>query len=107
MGARAETAALAARIVDAMSAPFDLDGHQVVIGVSIGVAFAPADGTDAVQLLKAADLALYRAKADGRSTYRFFEPGMDRADAGAHRVGGRSAQSTRQRASSRCTTSRW
>ena len=78
MGARAETAALAARIVDAMSAPFDLDGHQVVIGVSIGVAFAPADGTDAVQLLKAADLALYRAKADGRSTYRFFEPGMDR-----------------------------
>ena len=78
MSARAETAALAARIVDAMSAPFDLDGHQVVIGVSIGVAFAPTDGTDAVQLLKAADLALYRAKADGRSTYRFFEPGMDR-----------------------------
>ena len=78
MGARAETAALAARIVDAMSAPFDIDGHQVVIGVSIGVAFAPTDGTDAVQILKAADLALYRAKADGRSTYRFFEPGMDR-----------------------------
>jgi diguanylate cyclase (GGDEF)-like protein len=78
MGARSETASLAARIVDAMSAPFDLDGHQVVIGVSIGVAFAPADGTDVVQLLKAADLALYQAKADGRSTYRFFEPGMDR-----------------------------
>ena len=78
MGARAETAALAARIVDAMSAPFDIDGHQVVIGVSIGVAFAPTDGSDAVQILKAADLALYRAKADGRSTYRFFEPGMDR-----------------------------
>ncbi len=78
LGARAETAALAARIVDAMSAPFDIDGHQVVIGVSIGVAFAPGDGADAVQLLKAADLALYRAKADGRSTYRFFEPGMDR-----------------------------
>ena len=78
MGARAETAALATRIVDAISAPFDLDGHQVVIGVSIGVAFAPADGTDGVQLLKAADLALYQAKAGGRSTYRFFEPGMDR-----------------------------
>jgi diguanylate cyclase (GGDEF)-like protein len=75
---RAETAALAARIVDAVGAPFDLDGHQVVIGVSIGIAFAPTDGTDAVQLLKAADLALYRAKADGRSTFRFFEPGMDR-----------------------------
>ena len=78
MAGRAETAALAARIVDAVSAPFDLDGRQVVIGVSIGIAFAPVDGADAVQLLKAADLALYRAKADGRGTFRFFEPGMDR-----------------------------
>jgi diguanylate cyclase (GGDEF)-like protein len=74
---RAETASLAARIVDVISAAFDLDGHQVVIGVSIGIAVAPTDATDAVQLLKAADLALYRAKADGRGTYRFFEPAMD------------------------------
>jgi diguanylate cyclase (GGDEF)-like protein len=73
----AETAALAARIVDTIGAPFDLDGHQVVIGVSIGIAVAPTDATDTVQLLKAADLALYRAKADGRGAYRFFEAAMD------------------------------
>jgi diguanylate cyclase (GGDEF)-like protein len=73
----AETAALAARIVDTVGAPFDLDGHQVVIGVSIGIAVAPTDATDTVQLLKAADLALYRAKADGRGAYRFFEAAMD------------------------------
>jgi diguanylate cyclase (GGDEF)-like protein len=74
---RAETASLAARIVDTIGAPFDLDGHQVVIGVSVGIAVAPTDATDSVQLLKAADLALYRAKADGRGTYRFFESAMD------------------------------
>jgi diguanylate cyclase (GGDEF)-like protein len=74
---RAETESLAARIVDVISAAFDLDGHQLLIGVSIGIAVAPTDASDAVQLLKAADLALYRAKADGRGTYRFFEPAMD------------------------------
>jgi diguanylate cyclase (GGDEF)-like protein len=73
----AETAALATRIVDTIGAPFDLDGHQVVIGVSIGIAVAPTDATGTVQLLKAADLALYRAKADGRGAYRFFEAAMD------------------------------
>ena len=44
---------------------------------SIGIALAPHDGTDLDQLLKNADLAMYEAKADGRRTYRFFEPGMD------------------------------
>ena len=73
----ADTAALAARIVDTLGAPFDLDGHEVVIGVSIGIAVAPTDAADAVELLRTADLALYRAKADGRGTYRFFEPAMD------------------------------
>ena len=57
--------------------PFDLDGHQVVVGASIGIAIAPTDAADADQLLKNADMALYRAKADGRGTYRFFEPEMD------------------------------
>ncbi len=73
----AETTALMSRIIEVISAPFDLDGHQVVIGVSIGVALAPSDAADPDQLLKMADMALYRAKAEGRGTYRFFEPEMD------------------------------
>jgi diguanylate cyclase (GGDEF)-like protein len=73
----AETTSLMARLIEVTSAPFELDGHQVVVGVSIGVALAPADGDDPDQLLKNADMALYRAKADGRGTYRFFEPEMD------------------------------
>jgi diguanylate cyclase (GGDEF)-like protein len=68
---------LASRIVQELSRPFDVDGHQVTIGVSVGIAVAPADGSDPDELLKKADLALYRAKAHGRGTYRFFEPGMD------------------------------
>ena len=59
-----------------LGAPFELDGHQVVIGVSVEIAVAPVDASDTVQLLKSADLALYRAKADGRGTHRFFEPEM-------------------------------
>lgn len=54
-----------------------VEGHLLTIGASVGVAFAPADGTSADKLLKNADLALYRAKLDGRGTYRFFEPEMD------------------------------
>jgi diguanylate cyclase (GGDEF)-like protein len=69
--------ALAARLFEVANAPFDLDGHQVVIGVSIGIAIAPTDAADPDRLLKNADMALYRAKADGRGTYRFFEAEMD------------------------------
>jgi diguanylate cyclase (GGDEF)-like protein len=73
-----ETVSIARRIQEVIGAPFDLDGHHVVIGTSIGIAIAPGDGDDPDQLLKNADLALYRAKSEGRSTYRFFEPEMDR-----------------------------
>jgi diguanylate cyclase (GGDEF)-like protein len=76
--------ALATRIIEAISGSFDLDGHQVGIGTTIGIAVAPGDGTDADQLLKNADLALYRAKSEGRGVYRFFEPDMD-ADMQARR----------------------
>jgi diguanylate cyclase (GGDEF)-like protein/PAS domain S-box-containing protein len=72
-----ETAALVSRITEALAAPFDIDGNQVVVGASIGIAVAPTDARDADQLLKNADMALYRAKADGRGTYRYFEPQMD------------------------------
>jgi diguanylate cyclase (GGDEF)-like protein len=72
-----DAVALAARLMEAASAPFSLDGHQVVISASIGIAIAPTDAADADQLFKAADTALSRAKKDGRGTYRFFETGMD------------------------------
>ena len=69
--------ALALRIIDALSEPYEIDGQQVIIGTSVGIAMGPADGADPDQLLRNADLALYRAKGDGRGTYRFFEPEMD------------------------------
>ena len=69
--------ALAHRLINALSEPFDLDGQVAQIGASIGVALAPFDGDSPDALLKSADLALYRAKAAGRGTLRFFEPAMD------------------------------
>jgi diguanylate cyclase (GGDEF)-like protein len=72
-----EAAALAKRILDVISAPFDLGGNQVTVGTSIGIAIAPNDGTDPDQILHHADLALYRTKQEGRGIYRFFEPEMD------------------------------
>ena len=71
--------ALAERLVARLAEPFDLDIHQAAIGVSIGIAMLPGDGDDADIALKNADLALYRAKADGRGTFRLFEPAMDAA----------------------------
>jgi diguanylate cyclase (GGDEF)-like protein len=69
--------AMANRIIRELAVPFDLGGHQAVIGASIGISVAPSDGDNADELLKKADMALYRAKEDGRGTYRFFEPEMD------------------------------
>ncbi|HYI84066.1 MAG TPA: EAL domain-containing protein, partial [Acetobacteraceae bacterium] len=68
--------ALAERLVRALGAPYDIHGHRVIISASVGAALAPADGHDADDLLKKADVALYRAKAGGRSCSRFFEPEM-------------------------------
>jgi len=73
----AEATNLARRIVDAFAEPYDLEGHQAAVGTSVGIAIAPVDGSDPDQIMRNADLALYRAKADGRGTYRFFEPEMD------------------------------
>jgi diguanylate cyclase (GGDEF)-like protein len=63
---------LARRISEAVSAPYDLSGHLVIVNTSIGIALAPADGTEADDLLKNADMALY-----GRGFYKFFQPTMD------------------------------
>ncbi len=78
-GQPASATALAKRVIDAVSMPYELDGHRVVLGTSVGIAVAPEDGTEPDRLLKHADLALYRAKGDGRGTFRFFERGMDAA----------------------------
>jgi diguanylate cyclase (GGDEF)-like protein/PAS domain S-box-containing protein len=72
-----EAAGLARRIVEILSVPYDLEGQPVTISVSIGISVSPGDGTSYDKLLKNADVALYLAKADGRATWRFFEPEMD------------------------------
>jgi diguanylate cyclase (GGDEF)-like protein len=77
IGSPSNVANLAARMRDALIQPYDLEGHQVPADVSIGISIAPDDTSDADQLLKNADMALYRSKADGRGTFRFFEPQMD------------------------------
>ena len=69
--------ALADRLVEIMSRPFLIDGRVHEIGTSIGVAFAPSDGSTAEALIRNADLALYRAKGDGGGVYRLFETSMD------------------------------
>jgi diguanylate cyclase (GGDEF)-like protein len=72
-----DAAALARRIVSALGDTYEVDGHQVVIGASVGIALSPRDATGPDHLLKIADMALYWAKADQRGTFRFFEPEMD------------------------------
>jgi diguanylate cyclase (GGDEF)-like protein len=70
-------AVLSRRIQESISKPYQIDGHQIVSTISIGISMAPVDGLDPDILLKNADMALYGAKTDGRGTYRFFEQEMD------------------------------
>ncbi len=69
--------ALATRLIDLISRAYALDGHVLNVGASVGIAIFPDDGHEPDVLLKNADLALYRAKAEGRGVCRFYEPGMD------------------------------
>jgi len=79
-GVTAATAeAVAAEVLAAISGQIQLDRGEVVIGTSIGIAMIPHDGTNVNDLLRNADLALYRAKEDGRGRYHFFEAGMNAA----------------------------
>lgn len=73
-----EATALAERIQRALGAPYEVGGHRFVSGTSIGIAIMPDDGTKGDEIVKNADLALYRAKEVGRGSHRFFEPEMDR-----------------------------
>jgi len=76
-GSPSAAAKLARRLVDTVSAPFEVAGHHVTIGVSIGVALYPGHGDTPDRLLRNADTALYRAKESGRNTFRVFDPAMD------------------------------
>src|SRR5262245_29839456 len=71
-----DASALAARVIAALAVPFDVDGHEIATGASIGIALASA-GSASDELLRNADMALRRAKSDGRGSYRFFEKEMD------------------------------
>jgi diguanylate cyclase (GGDEF)-like protein/PAS domain S-box-containing protein len=68
----------AARLIKVLSARYDIDGMEVVIGASIGIALSPGDGGTCEELMRNADMALYRAKSDGGGVHRFFEKEMDR-----------------------------
>nr|WP_204376668.1 EAL domain-containing protein [Methyloceanibacter marginalis] len=70
---------LARRLCNALGAGYQVNGHEVTTSASIGIALGPLDTEPNDALLKNADLALYRAKEDGRNTFRFFEPAMDAA----------------------------
>ena len=72
-----DAAALAKRIRDSIMRPYQIDGHQIISDISIGISIAPIDGSEPDRLMKNADLALYGAKSEGRGTYRFFEQEMD------------------------------
>jgi diguanylate cyclase (GGDEF)-like protein len=73
---RDSSIALANRILDMFKAPFEIDGHKMYVGTSIGIALAPDDGTDPEDLLMKADLALYETKSAGRNGLTFFHPRM-------------------------------
>jgi len=68
---------LARKIIDSLSAPFLLEESEIRVGCTIGIALAPHDGQDAEQLLRCADLSMYRAKAEGRNTLCFYSPEID------------------------------
>ena len=86
MDSATDATLLARRIVQSVSRPYELSGHRVVIGVSIGITLAPGDGMNSGELFKKADLALYRAKQEGRGVWRFYEPAMEGNRQGAPRV---------------------
>jgi diguanylate cyclase (GGDEF)-like protein len=73
----ANLAAIADDLQRAFNRPITFDGQQMELSASLGIAVAPADGEDEITLMKNADLALYRAKSEGKSTYHFFEPALD------------------------------
>jgi predicted signal transduction protein with EAL and GGDEF domain len=70
-------AIVAQRMIDTIKAPFVVEGHELLVGVSIGISIYPQDGADISTMLKNADTAMYQAKAAGGNVYRFFTPEMN------------------------------
>ncbi|NMG27920.1 two-component system response regulator [Aromatoleum evansii] len=75
--AESDAASLAAKVLQAVSAPMKLSGHEMVVTGSLGVALFPRDGESAALLVKNADVAMYRAKEQGRNDFRFYAPEMN------------------------------
>ena len=75
--AKSDAVTIAAHVLQALRVPIHVPSGDIEIGASIGIACCPADGSHAEDILRAADLAMYRAKQDGRDTFRFFEQSMD------------------------------
>ncbi|MGV7219384.1 putative bifunctional diguanylate cyclase/phosphodiesterase [Bradyrhizobium sp. UFLA05-112] len=72
-----EAGACASLLIEMLSAPYDIDGLELVIGASIGIALSPGDGATSEELMRNADMALYRAKSNGGGAHHFFEKEMD------------------------------
>ena len=72
-----DAAALSKRIRESVIKPYQIEGHQIVTDISIGISVAPMDAVESSELMRNADMAMYDAKADGRGTFRFFEPEMN------------------------------
>ncbi len=83
---REAASALADRITDVISKPFNIEGNEVNIATSIGIALVPEHAANSDNLMKMADLALYRAKSAGRNGYRFFDPEMSLAASARHEL---------------------
>jgi diguanylate cyclase (GGDEF)-like protein/PAS domain S-box-containing protein len=83
---REAASVLADRIINIISKPFDIDGNEVNIATSIGIALAPEHATSSDGLMKMADLALYRAKSAGRNRHCFFDPEMSLAASARHEL---------------------
>jgi len=72
-----DSGSIARQLIKALSRPFEIEGHTIYVGASVGIAIYPDDGTDGADLLKKADTAMYRAKDDGRSRFAYFEEMMN------------------------------
>jgi diguanylate cyclase (GGDEF)-like protein/PAS domain S-box-containing protein len=83
---REAASALANRVIEIVSRPFKIEGNEVNIATSVGIALGPEHATNSDRLMKMADLALYRAKSAGRNGYRFFDPEMSMAASARHEL---------------------